>query len=103
MSKRQLRGAPWKDVRKEMFAEDPELRAAYDALGPRYEFISAVIGARKERGWMQADLAKACGTSQPAIARLESGDQDPKLDTMVKVCNVLGLPLTVGSGARLAG
>jgi len=62
-----------------------------------------VIGARKNRGWTQTDLAKACGTSQPAIARLESGDQDPKLNTMVLVCNVLGLPLTIGTSTKLAG
>lgn len=86
-----------------MFAEDPEFRAAYDALDPRNEFISAVIGARKKHGWTQTDLATACGTSESAIARLESGDQDPKLDTMVKVCNVLGLPLTAGSDTRLPG
>lgn len=100
------RSASWEEVRAEMHVEmaaDPELQAAYDALGPRYEFISAVLGARKARGWTQADLAKACSTSQPAIARLESGSQDPKLDTMVKVCNVLGIPLMIGDGTRLAG
>ncbi len=103
MSERRLRGTPWTDIREEMLAEDPELRTAYDAAAPRYEFIGAVVAARKARGWTQTDLAKACGTSQPAIARLESGDQDPKLDTMVKVCSALGLPLTVGDGTRLAG
>ncbi len=92
----------YEDMHAELM-RDPEYREAYDALGPRYEFIGAVIAARKARGWTQRDLAKACSTSQPAIARLESGDQDPKLDTMVKVCNVLGLPLTVGDGKRLAG
>lgn len=103
MTKRRLQGTPWKQVREEMFAEDPELQGAYDALAPRYEFISAVLSARKARGWTQTDLAKACGTSQPAIARLESGDNDPKLDTMVKVCNVLEIPLMIGDGKRLAG
>lgn len=103
MSKRRLRGTPWEQVREELLAEDPELRAEYDKLGPRYEFIGAVIKARKTRGWTQTDLARACSTTQPAIARLESGDQDPKLDTMVKVCNVLDLPLVVGDGKRLAG
>lgn len=92
----------WESVHADLM-NDPEHRREYERLAPRFEFIKAVMRARKERGWTQADLAIACGTSQPAIARLESGDQDPKLDTMVKVCNVLGLPLTVGGDTQLAG
>lgn len=103
MNERRRRGTPWNDIREEMLAEDPKLRAAYEASAPRFEFIGAVVAARKARGWTQTDLANACGTSQPAIARLESGDQDPKLDTMVKVCSALGVPLTVGDNTRLAG
>lgn len=103
MTKRRLKGTPWEQIRDDVLADDPEMRAEYDKLGPRYQFIGAVIKSRKARGWTQTELARACGTTQSAIARLESGDQDPKLDTMVKVCNVLGLPLTVGDGERLAG
>lgn len=83
-------------VTAKLLAEDPEASAEYDLLASRFEFISAVIGARAERGWSQTDLAKACGTTQSAIARLESGDQDPKLSTVSQVCHVLGLSLAVG-------
>ena len=86
----------WEDLREKLLAEDPELRAEYQRLGPRYEFITAVLGARAKRGWTQTDLAKACGTTQSAIARLESGDQDPKLSTMSAVCDALGLTMKIG-------
>jgi DNA-binding XRE family transcriptional regulator len=80
----------------------PGARAEYDALGPRFEFITAVIRARNERGWSQSDLAKAIGTTQSAISRLESGDQDPKLSTVAQVCQALELPFGFG-GERRAG
>lgn len=73
---------------------------------PRYDFIAAVVKARAERGWSQADLARELGLPRSAISRLEAGDTDPRLSTVVAVCNALGLPLRIGparSETRLAG
>ena len=76
--------------------QDPEFRAAYEALGPRYEVINRVIGARLARGWTQTDLARAVGTSQSSIARLESGEHDPRWTTVVRVCQALEIPIALG-------
>ena len=83
-------------VTEKLLNELPEARAKFDRLASRFDFITAVIRARGALGWSQTDLAKACGTTQSAIARLESGDQDPKLSTMSQICHVLGLPLAIG-------
>ena len=88
------------DLERE-FMEDPAYRAEDELLRPRYELISAVIGARKARGLTQAALAQACGTSQSAIARLESGDHDPRWSTAVKVCRVLEIPISI-AGTEVA-
>lgn len=91
------------EMRKEILSE-PEVRAEYERLGPRFELISAIIGARKDRGWTQTDLANACGASQSAIARLESGDHDPKWSTAVRACRALGLEISIiPSAEKLAG
>jgi predicted transcriptional regulator len=63
----------------------------YDAATPRTEWIATVINARAAKGWTQTDLARAIGVQQPAIAKLESGDRDPRLSTMVAVCTALGI------------
>ncbi|MBC7645108.1 MAG: helix-turn-helix transcriptional regulator [Thermoleophilia bacterium] len=90
-------------MRDEMLA-DPAARAEYERLAPRYELISAIIGARKVRGWTQTDLAEACGASQSAIARLESGDHDPKWSTAIRACRALGLQVTINEqSTKLAG
>lgn len=78
-------------VIQELLDEDPELRAMYEARLPRTLWVASVINARAARGWTQTDLARAIGVQQPAIAKLESGDRDPKLSTMVSVCRALGI------------
>ena len=42
---------------------------------------------RNELGLTQSDLAKRAGVSQPLIARIESGDVDPRLSTVRKILN----------------
>jgi predicted transcriptional regulator len=43
---------------------------------------------RMELGLTQSDLAKSAGVSQPLIARIESGDVDPRLSTLRKIIEV---------------
>lgn len=71
----------------------PEVRAMYESMVPRTEWIASVINARAAKKWTQADLARAIGVQQPTIAKLESGDRDPRLSTMVAVCRALDIPV----------
>lgn len=43
---------------------------------------------RIDLGLTQSDLAKRAGVSQPLIARIESGDVDPRLSTLKKIIEV---------------
>jgi DNA-binding XRE family transcriptional regulator len=52
----------------------PGFREAYEELEDEYEVAKQVIRHRLSRNLTQAQLAKLVGTSQPAIARLESGN-----------------------------
>src|SRR5262249_39052164 len=44
---------------------------------------------RQYRGWSQARVAKAMGTSQPAIARIEGGDENITLETLRRLAIAL--------------
>ena len=61
------------EYRKEQI-QDPEFKAEYDALEDEFRLAVEVIELRKKNNLTQKELADRVGTSQPAIARLESGN-----------------------------
>ena len=54
--------------------QDPEFREAYEALAEEFAVAKEIIRLRMAKGWTQRELAERAHTSQPAIARLESGN-----------------------------
>jgi len=66
-----------KSVRLEDFLteelKNPKLKKEYDALQEEFTLAREVIELRIKKNLTQKQLAKQIGTSQPAIARLESG------------------------------
>jgi len=61
----------------------------------RVALITALVEARKERGLSQRDLEAISGVKQPQIARMESGDTNPQLDTVLKVLAAMGKTLAI--------
>jgi len=51
--------------------------------------------ARKRAGLTQADLAERAGTTQSAIARLESGRTSPALEQVERLLKLCGFQLVV--------
>jgi DNA-binding XRE family transcriptional regulator len=62
--------------------KDPQFRAAYDALEDEFALASALIKARGDADMTQEQVAAAMGTTQAAIARLESGRIRPTTRTL---------------------
>lgn len=84
----------FKDMKRQMLA-NPEAKAAYDALGPKYALINAMLDARGKKGMTQADIAKRAGTTQSAIARFESGRTNPTLEFATRLSSALGAKLEI--------
>ena len=61
-----------------------------------------VTQRRHERGMSQADLAGLVGTTQSAIARLESGGRPPRIDTLLRIAEALECDLIVQLAPRPA-
>jgi predicted transcriptional regulator len=63
-----------------------ERRTAFPGLqglaGRRRELVNELVKARQEHGLSQTEIAARMGTSQSAVARLESGDVDVRLSTL---------------------
>ena len=64
--------------------KDPAVKAEYDRLAPEFEIATELIRARLRAGLSQAELAARMGTSQSAIARLESGQTLPSTKTLLR-------------------
>jgi predicted transcriptional regulator len=53
-----------------------------DLSGPRRALIEELVQARRDSELSQTEIAARMGTSQSAVARLESGDLDARLSTL---------------------
>ena len=84
----------WEEIR-DRFLEDPEAKAAYDALESEYQLVSELIGKRLERKLSQKQLAEKIGTKQSAICRLESGEGNPSFKFLKRVAEGLGTKLKI--------
>ena len=74
---------------KQRMLRDPAVRAEYERLGPEFALAREMIRARKQAGLTQAQLAKRMGTTQSAIARLESGKL-PSIRTLTRFAEATG-------------
>jgi len=70
-------------MKKKMLA-NREVRAAYALLDQEFSLARELIAARVRAGFTQAQLAQRMGTTQSAIARLESGAQLPSVKTILR-------------------
>ena len=61
----------------------------------RVALISALIDAREQMGLSQRELEKLSGVKQPQIARMERGDANPQLDTLLRVLGAMGKTLAI--------
>jgi len=59
------------------------------------QIAGQVADRRRALGLSQAQLAELTGTTQSAIARLESGGRPPRIDTLLRIADALDCELSV--------
>lgn len=92
------------DRRDQIVAElSPEDRAAFDeayaTAGLAMELAETAYRAREAAGLTQAELARKMGTTQSAIAAIESGARTPTVELLERLARACGQRLTVRIGA----
>lgn len=75
----------------------PEVKAEYDRIAGEFEFLDEILKARAATGLTQADVAARIGTTQSAVARLESAEakHSPSIATLQRYAFALGYKLEV--------
>lgn len=85
----------WNEYKEQVKGSDPIGRQMLEEAEAEAAIISAMIKQRAELGLSQRDLAALCEIPQSSVARIESSKTTPRLDTLLKILNQLGLTLTV--------
>ena len=62
-----------KDLKKQ-WTKDPAFKADYDSMEEEFALAGALIDARSKADMTQEQVAKAMGTTQAVVARLEGGN-----------------------------
>jgi DNA-binding XRE family transcriptional regulator len=70
---------------------DPSFRAEWQRLSPAREFAATLLRYRAEHKLSQRALAKELGVSQPRVVKLESGEHNPEVDTIINAVRRLGI------------
>jgi DNA-binding XRE family transcriptional regulator len=69
---------------------DPEFRAEWERTAPAREVAAQLISYRADHDLSQRALAAVLGVSQPRVAKLEAGEHNPAIDTLIRLSEVLG-------------
>lgn len=90
-----MKPTTWNDYTKK-HPLSTKAKSAYEAEREAMGVGLVILTARSEAGMSQAELATAIGTSQPTIARWESGRQVPSVRSMMRIAEATGFELAVG-------
>ena len=74
---------------------NPEVKAEYDRLGPIFAVVGEMIEARQAAGLTQTEIASRMGTSQSAVARLESARHMPTFEMVARYAAAIGRRLDI--------
>ncbi len=78
------------EAMKDKMLSDPDVREAYDAMTGEFALARELIAARVRAGLTQAELAERMGTTQSAVARIESGRRLPSMKTLLRYAKATG-------------
>lgn len=77
------------DTLKRKLLSNPQVKKAYDGMASEFAIAKELIAARQRAGLSQAQVAERMGTSQSAVARMESG-QLPSIKSLLRYAKATG-------------
>lgn len=73
--------------------EDPVFRDLWERTALARAVALKVLAYRTDRGLSQRALAAQLGMKQPQVARLESGEHNPTIDTLIRLSALLDVEI----------
>jgi predicted transcriptional regulator len=75
---------------KKRWIKDPDVKAAYDEQALEFDIAKKLVSQRVKAKLTQKEIAERMGTTQSAVARIESGAKLPSFKTIVRYAHALG-------------
>jgi transcriptional regulator with XRE-family HTH domain len=79
----------------EQLRTDPGFRAEWERTALGRAVAVAIVRYRADHDLSQRDLALRLGMKQPQIARLELGEVNPRMDTLMRIAAQLQVEFTI--------
>lgn len=83
-------GDTWENVKTNLLTLEEQ-----EELALKVALIGEIIKLRESCSMSQKDLEAISGVKQPVIARLEKGNTDPQLSTLIKILAPMGKTLAI--------
>lgn len=83
------------EIVAEEIARDADFRVEWQRLALAREVAAELVRFRSENGLSQRALADRLGVSQPRVAKIESGEHNPDIDTLVSISRATGLEFVI--------
>ena len=96
-----MKSVSFDEAWEELKNEDEESRRFFQTAEDTAKLINRLSEERIRQELTQEELARKAGLKQSAIARLERATSIPRLDTMLKVADALGLELKLEEKTRI--
>jgi transcriptional regulator with XRE-family HTH domain len=77
--------------------EDAAFRAEWQRLAFARHVAAELIRYRADNGLSQSDLARTLEISQPRVAKLESGEYNPRIETVIELTRKTGVEFAFDS------
>lgn len=98
-----VRDLPTFDEVLDEHLRDPEFRARWERTALGRALANGLVRYRADHHLTQRQLAERLGWKQPAVARLELGQRNPDLPTLIHIAQRLGISVNVSiEGAKPA-
>jgi transcriptional regulator with XRE-family HTH domain len=82
--------------------EDRDFRAGWQRLAFARHVAVQLIRYRAENGLSQSALADKLGISQPRVVKLESGEHNPRIETIIDITRQTGIEFAFDSAPATA-
>ncbi len=79
----------------EQLRTDPEFRAEWERTALARAVAIAIVRYRSDHDLSQRELADRLNMKQPQVARLELGEVNPSIDTLMRISAQLGIEFTI--------